>query len=177
MIEVIIGPTASGKTTYQEKLINEGWKKIITTTSRTPRYAEVNGVDYHFVHASYFENEELFVEINNYAGNLYGLEKSAISNIQEGEKYCIVVDLNGFHKFSEYCNKNNIKYQVKIIETDLEVCIERLLDRMNTELANRDIQHIPVVSKLSVLETFVARIKQLLVEHEQFNTLGKAYHE
>ncbi len=77
---VISSPSGGGKNTVMRELLaripNSG--RVVTTTTRAPREKEVDGVDYHFLQRDVFEqkltNEE-FVEYNEYAGNLYGLQK------------------------------------------------------------------------------------------------------
>jgi guanylate kinase len=47
---VIAGPAGSGKSTLCDRLIQEvpAFQRVVTTTTRSPRDGEVNGVHYHF---------------------------------------------------------------------------------------------------------------------------------
>lgn len=78
---VISGKTASGKDTVMGKLLSRfpEFKRVITTTSRSPRADEVNGVDYNFISEEDFRQKierGNFIEYVKYAGNFYGTEKS-----------------------------------------------------------------------------------------------------
>ena len=46
---VLVGATASGKTTLAKELETRGYRRIITYTTRGPRPGEVHDVDYHFI--------------------------------------------------------------------------------------------------------------------------------
>ena len=57
---IISAPSGAGKTTLVTALINDIGKshaleRVVTYTSKAPRSAEVNGVDYHFVTPEQFE--------------------------------------------------------------------------------------------------------------------------
>lgn len=87
LIIILTGKTASGKDTIMAKLL-EGFpdfRRVITTTSRTPRDGEKNGVDYNFISKEDFkkkiENGD-FIEYVQYAGNFYGTEKSQLGSDQ-----------------------------------------------------------------------------------------------
>lgn len=85
MLLVLTGKTASGKDTVASKLLLRfpNFKKVITTTSRLPRPGETQGVDYNFISESEFKQKITsgdFIEYVEYGGNLYGTEKSQITN-------------------------------------------------------------------------------------------------
>lgn len=72
---ILIGESASGKTTVQKQMSNAGIRKVITYTTRPPREKEKDGVDYHFVSDEIF-NEMIrngeFIEHASYRGWQYG---------------------------------------------------------------------------------------------------------
>lgn len=81
---IITGKTASGKDTVVGKILEKDpeFKKVLTTTSRVPRNAEVNGRDYHFISESEFKRKIEtgdFLEYVEYGGNLYGTQKNQIN--------------------------------------------------------------------------------------------------
>ena len=49
MIIVLVGRTASGKSTVAKELEKHGFERIITYTTREKRPNEVEDVDYHFI--------------------------------------------------------------------------------------------------------------------------------
>lgn len=88
---IIIGPSAVGKTTIANGLAKEGMpvEKVITTTSRSMRASETDGVDYHFVSAKQFEEaiaQGGFLEWAKYNDNYYGSRKQDIDPILQANK-------------------------------------------------------------------------------------------
>lgn len=90
---IIIGASASGKTQIAKSLYQLAYKKCITTTTRTKRENEVDGIDYHFITKEVF-NELLlanaFLEVTKYQDNLYGLQRKDM--IEDG---VVIVDPAG----------------------------------------------------------------------------------
>lgn len=77
---VILGESASGKTTLLNKLLkaNSKYYKVITYTTRPKRDGEVDGVDYHFVTEETFEElikKDFFAEFTTYRDWFYGTAK------------------------------------------------------------------------------------------------------
>ena len=75
-IIVLVGESASGKSTIEKELANNhGYQKIISYTTRPPRINEVDGIDYHFVTDEKFEElsrNYFFCEVGKYRGWNYG---------------------------------------------------------------------------------------------------------
>ncbi|WP_096199042.1 guanylate kinase [Bacillus sp. FJAT-45350] len=130
-ILVLVGPSASGKTTIQNEL---GFPKIVTTTTRPKREGERSGIDYHFMTTENFkkavENDE-FVEYIVYAGNSYGSHKQTIEGALSSEGYhTIVLDIQGALKLKGlYPNDVTIM----VISIDFNVIKQRLIERESTE--------------------------------------------
>lgn len=83
LLLVLTGKTASGKDTVMAKILKQfpDFKRIITTTSRTVRLGEKDGVDYNFIPEASFSHKVDngdFIEHVNYGGNWYGTEKAQI---------------------------------------------------------------------------------------------------
>ena len=69
MAIIIFGKTASGKSRIVDELAKQGYKKIVTTTTRPARKGEVDGVDYNFISEEEFEqliNTRYFAEWKKY---------------------------------------------------------------------------------------------------------------
>ena len=60
-IIVMVGPSGSGKTSIGEVLSENGIQRLTTTTTRSPREGEVDGVDYYFREFSEIDADE-FIE-------------------------------------------------------------------------------------------------------------------
>ncbi len=83
MFIVLTGKTASGKDAVMSKLLEKipGLERVVSTTSRSIRSGETNGVDYNFISKEEFQkkiNAGDFVEYVEYGGNFYGTEISKL---------------------------------------------------------------------------------------------------
>lgn len=91
MILVLVGESASGKTTLAKKFEEEtDFSRVITYTTRPMREGEENGVDYHFISDKQFDemNEKgQFIEHAEYRGWKYG---TAIDSLFEGNKIVVL---------------------------------------------------------------------------------------
>lgn len=71
----------------------------VSSTTRQPREGEKDGVDYHFTTTYKFKKEVAkgnFLEHNEVHGNFYGTLKSAVRDIKNQGKICILdIDVKG----------------------------------------------------------------------------------
>lgn len=113
---VILGESASGKTTLLNMFIetNPQYRKIITYTTRPMRVGEVDGVDYHFVSQSTFDElvkQDFFVEHAKYRDWSYGTAKIDC----EKDNAIAVLTPAGFRALKR------LKYDV----TSIYLCVDR----------------------------------------------------
>jgi guanylate kinase len=91
---VLVGASASGKTELAKILYQHyGYTKCITTTTRSPRTHEKDGIDYHFLDLKRFQllqDHGGFVESATYHGHCYGIQKQDVRD--EG---VVIVEPNG----------------------------------------------------------------------------------
>ena len=69
MAIIIFGKTTSGKSRTVDELTKQGYKKIVTTTTRPARKGEIDGIDYNFISEEEFEqliNTRYFAEWKKY---------------------------------------------------------------------------------------------------------------
>lgn len=128
MLIVLTGKTASGKDTIGDILLKkyQNLKKLTTTTARTKREREVNGVDYNFITQGEFKkkiNNNKFLEYVEYGGNLYGTEKTEF--IHDG-MILWKIDPSRAGKVRELISK---KLMVIYITTDEQEILKRLEKR------------------------------------------------
>ena len=124
---ILIGPSASGKTEIAKILISKyGFKKFVTTTTRTMRVNEVQDVDYHFISKEEFlerkANNE-FIETAEYSGNFYGTYKKEID-----DNKVLIVEPLGLSKFLEV---KDYKIVTFYIEASEEIRKERMINRQD----------------------------------------------
>ena len=122
---ILIGPSASGKTSIAKELIEKHhFKKFITNTTRAMRVGEVNDVDYHFISKEEFlkkEKDNKLIEYTLYNGNLYG---TSIEDVSDDK--VLIVDINGANKFYE---KVKDKIMIFYITCSLDIIKERMISR------------------------------------------------
>ena len=136
MIIVLIGKTASGKTTVANELCkNHHYKRIITYTTRPMRENEVQDVDYHFISDEQFnemvENNE-FTEYKRY-NTAHGVWSygSVVTYEQEisDDYYVIILTPQGLRDLS----KKISRYIAFYLNVSLESQLERLKKRGDEE--------------------------------------------
>lgn len=136
MIIVLVGKTASGKTTVANELCkNHHYKRIITYTTRPMRENEIQDVDYHFISNEQFnrmvENNE-FTEYKRY-NTAHGVWSygSVITSEQELSDDCYVIILTpqGLRDLS----KKMSRYIAFYLNVSFESQLERLKRRGDEE--------------------------------------------
>lgn len=109
---VLAGPAGSGKSTLCDRLVAERpeFSRVITTTTRTPREGEVNGVHYHFFSPEEFERRVAAGEFLEWAWvhrkassdahRRYGtLAASVLEPLARGQCLVMSVDVQGVESF------------------------------------------------------------------------------
>ena len=97
---VIVGGPGSGKTTLAKALVERGYKRIVTYTTREPREGEVNGVDYNFVTKREFKEmyaRDFFAEIQlfNRGGEVFYYGSARQDFLSPEERQVIVMSPTG----------------------------------------------------------------------------------
>lgn len=102
---VIAGPAGSGKSTLCDRLVQERpeFSRVVTTTTRSPRLGEVNGVHYHFFSPAEFQKkigQGQFLEWAQVHGDhedrLYGTLKSSVYEpLTAGQNLVMSIDVQG----------------------------------------------------------------------------------
>ena len=87
---VLIGESASGKSSIEKNLVEKhGFNKIISYTTRKPRFNEKDGVDYHFITEETFfklKDQGFFAETTCYNDWYYGSAKDDCTD----DKVCVM---------------------------------------------------------------------------------------
>lgn len=135
---IISGPAGSGKTTICDGLMEkESLKRIVTSTTRSPRQGEVDGLDYHFLSPEDFKikiKEDAFYEYATVHSNYYGTQKADIlTPILAGENLLLNIDVQGAKTITEKASEdealNGHLVSIFIMPPSLE--------ELNTRLQNR----------------------------------------
>lgn len=100
MIFIFTGPDGSGRKTLADMAGSTlGLQEVLSYTTRKPRSAENDGVDYHFISRDDFLDAERngeFIESVDIDGNLYGIKMTDLESlIQKSGSIYMVMNLHG----------------------------------------------------------------------------------
>ena len=113
-IIILLGESASGKSTIENKLVKKGYKKIVSYTTREMRKGEEDGVDYHFISNQDFLNKlscGFFAENVSYGGWKYGI---AIEDCKDDT--IVVVEPCGLRQLKQMKNISINSFYIKVEE-------------------------------------------------------------
>ena len=129
---VISGPSGTGKTSVIRALCESDPTLAfsISATTRPPRSDETNGVDYHFLDHTEFEDliqSDGFLEWVKYGEHYYGTLKSTIeSTVESGNDLILEIDVHGAKKIRNL----GIRYtSIFLLPPSLESLEKRLRNR------------------------------------------------
>ncbi|MCH2156455.1 MAG: guanylate kinase [Opitutales bacterium] len=137
---IISGPTASGKTTLCDRMLETyqpAIQRVITSTTRAVRPGEINKRDYYFFTQEEFIRREQageFYETADVHGRRYGTLKSEIqSKLSQGIDCLLNIDVQGAMAFFEAEAQDPLLsgriHSVFIIPPDLDTLRNRLRER------------------------------------------------
>ena len=113
LLFIISGPAGSGKTTICDGLMEkESLQRIVTSTTRSPRQGERDGLDYHFLNTQDFETkitEDAFYEYATVHNNYYGTQKADILKpILSGQNLLLNIDVQGAKTITENASADDV---------------------------------------------------------------------
>jgi guanylate kinase len=133
---ILAGPAGSGKSTLCDRLVaaNLGFSRVITSTTRSPRNGEANGVHYHFFTPAEFERKVAANEFLEWAwvhgDRRYGtLAASVLEPLARGQSLVLSVDVQGVESFRRAAAAN-AQLRRAMTTVFIRVDHERLLARM-----------------------------------------------
>ena len=151
---IFSAPSGSGKTTLVRHLLaqNIPFGFSVSATSRLPRGAEQDGVDYYFLSETEFREkiaQNAFLEYEEvYSGTFYGTLRSEVERMWDAGKHVlfdidVVGGLNIKKQFPKEClalfvqppSIEELEKRLRGRETDSEEIIQQRLDKATEELA------------------------------------------
>ncbi|MDG1701525.1 MAG: guanylate kinase [Opitutae bacterium] len=113
LLFIISGPAGSGKTTICDGLMEkENLQIIVTSTTRSPRQGEIDGLDYHFLNSQDFEikiSEDAFYEYATVHNNYYGTQKAdIIKPVLSGQNLLLNIDVQGAKTITEKASADEV---------------------------------------------------------------------
>jgi guanylate kinase len=139
----LTAPTCSGKTTLLNLLTNPEapvFTRIVSTTTRGPRAAERDGVDYHYIsmkESVLMEERGEFAELVNFRGTRYGVTKREMQNKMNNRMApMVILEPTGLAMYEQLCRENNWDiFRVYIYTTESKL-LQRLSHRTAGDVMN-----------------------------------------
>ena len=153
---ILCGPSGVGKTSIAQALLDrhDDLSMSISYTTRTRRGQEANGVDYHFVEESEFEQmkaREAFAEWASVHGNFYGTSTKVIEDAwADGRDLLFDIDYQGAKQLKKRYpeatavliappNFAELEERLRGRQTDSEEVIRGRLDAARHELSQYEL--------------------------------------
>lgn len=134
-IVVLAGASGSGKDTIRNALVEQGYERLVTSTTRSPRTGEQDGVDYYFKSMEDFEKgiaDGSIFEYRKYESSegvkYYGSQKQ---ELDPDKDYVIVLDDTGIEDYQKAYGKD--KVFAVLAEVPDEIRYQRAYDRQFPE--------------------------------------------
>ncbi|GBF81758.1 guanylate kinase [Aphanothece sacrum] len=148
---VLTGPSGVGKGTLVRALLarHDHLYLSISTTTRSPRFGEIDGQDYYFVTRAEFEKmiqQEQLLEWAEYAGNYYGTPRAKVEEkINQGSTVILEIEVVGANSIKQTFpdalrifilppSVEELERRLRGRGNDAEAAIIRRLERAKEEL-------------------------------------------
>jgi guanylate kinase len=132
LLVIISSPSGGGKDVIIARLLKKipNSIRLTTTTTRTPRNQEKNGINYFFINQEEFKNKikaGKILEYNLYADNYYGTEKEVFETTIK--KYPVVFTNIDYHGKQNLDRLNIPHLSIFLIPESLEILENRIKRR------------------------------------------------
>lgn len=178
---IVSAPAGSGKTTLVEMLCNErkDCVRSVSCTTRSPRGAEIDGIDYFFISDEEFERKSQageFIEEARVYQYRYGTLKSFVEErLKQGKHVFLVIDTQGALKlkgrvggvwiFIAPPNMETLRARLEGRGTEKAEDIEKRLLWAEEEMKKADEYDYTVVN--DNLETAFTEFKNIILKEEK----------
>jgi guanylate kinase len=166
---ILTAPSGAGKTSITQFLL-ANYPQLafsISATTRAPRGAEQDGVDYHFISPAAFEshiNQNDFLEYEMvYEGLYYGTLKSELDRIwAEGKMPVLDIDVKGAMAIQKELGDQALS--IFILPPSIEVLKERLTNRNTDSEEKMQMRLDKAAYEISFSDQFNAVVKNEVLE-------------
>jgi guanylate kinase len=154
---VLAAPSGTGKTTLAHRLVGHSPDYVfsISATTRRPRTGEIDGVDYHFVDRTRFEEmveEDELVEWAEVHGRLYGTPRAELERAAaRGVHVVLDIDVQGARQIKTRIPEAKLVF---VLPPDVETLIGRLTGRGTEDRADVARRLRSALQELQVVEEF-----------------------
>jgi guanylate kinase len=167
---VVSAPSGCGKSTLIDMLLQEYHDIVysISCTTRPPRGEEEDGLDYHFLEKSRFEElvaENAFIEYACVHGNYYGTLKAPIEEVlAEGNSIILDIDVQGAANVREYVRRLPDADPLKAGYVDIFI-LPPSMEELRRRLEGRGTDSRETIEKrLAAAEGEIARAGEYMVK-------------
>jgi guanylate kinase len=166
---ILAAPSGAGKTTITKYLL-ERFPRLafsISATTRTPRGAEQDGVEYHFLSLANFEGliyQNEFIEYEQvYEGVYYGTLKSELDRIWAlGKVPVLDIDVKGAIRVQKQLGEKSLS--IFIMPPSIDALRERLLNRQTETTESIQTRIDKAEYEISFSNEFNAIVKNEILE-------------
>lgn len=172
-IVTITGPSCAGKSTLESLLVQRGFARAISTTSRRPRAGETDGYSYHFVSEQLFNRmvaEGAMVESVKFAKASYGVTAAEIDRLfAEGDNVVIVCEPVGAKQIAAWCvARGQIHLTQVFLDNAQDVINERFLRRATDEISRASMSGPANGIEARVVKTYAERMKTMMTVEQEW---------
>lgn len=151
---VLSGPSGAGKSVLIQRILTDlsGLRFSVSSTTRSPRPGEIDGVSYHFISREQFQSgieAGQFLEYAEFSGNMYGTNRHEIEEARKlGQDLLLDIEVQGARQLKEkgidavYIfiippSFAELERRLRLRNTEDEVAIQRRLEQ-----AVEDVSHV-----------------------------------
>ena len=181
---VLSGPSGVGKNRLVTQLLKDYgkfFKKVVTHTTRSPRFDEVDAINYHFTTKEAFERlsaTDFFIEYSRVHGNWYGLSREALRNVTSSGKIAIVeIDVQGTRKlkFQGIAKQHGLSPRYLFIApASIDALKSRLIERGTETPDDMELRLSNAVGEVATAETELGLFDRILVNND-FEETSRAF--
>lgn len=182
MLIILSGPSGVGKGTVREELFKDESLNLaysISMTTRRPRPAEKDGIDYFFVDEKTFIdkiNGNGLLEWAKFVGNYYGTPKDYVEKLlDEGKNVVLEIEVQGALQVMKKCpnaltiflvppSMEELERRIRGRRTESEDVVQERLGKARKEIATKD-EYRYVVENDDVMSA-KEKIAQIIKEHK-----------
>lgn len=113
---ILVGESASGKSSIERELVSIGYNKIVTYTTRPMREEDIDRETYHFVTEEQFNTRKersMFVEHASYRGWQYGTSKEDCTDDK-----VVVLTPHGLRQLKKNKDLDIVSFYIKVPRRD-----------------------------------------------------------
>ena len=127
MLIILLGASGSGKSTLEKNIckLQSEYKALISTTTRSKRTDEIDGVHYNFVSKDKFDTSTM-AEFESFSGNYYGTSKE---ELKKSKKMVVSMEPTGAAKLITYLKDSELEVKVVFLDIDLDTRLNNMKKR------------------------------------------------